>query len=247
MVHAINLSLKILNVDRYQLSWTLVGDSNNENLIIQRSESPSDGYKDIATLADTVIEYIDVEPHSTQKYIPYYYRIQNPDGSFSAIVNMPYESNQQVLRYIWNLERHLRRSGIKSYYFRRIKMGLNCVHCWDKELRKSVDQNCPYCKGTGVGYGYSEPVEFYMMYPGDSPAIIDTGAIKYNILTPRSWTIGYPRLYPNDVVMRDIDKEMFIVGPSVELTTKQMFIVRQAVILQAIERGSVEVQLISGM
>ena len=243
MVIAKNLSLLILSMNQYQLKWQLEGDSEGGLFTVQRSESSGGEYEDIATIDDTENLYIDTNPLSERKYIPYYYRIKYSDNSYSNIVNSPYKLNKEVLMYIWNLERQLKRSGIRSYYFRRKRKGDYC-DCWDKVLRRSVDSNCKICNGTGYIGGYYDPVEFYMFYPGDMPSIIDTGIVKYNILVPKSWTVGYPRLFPGDVIIRDIDKELFSVGNQVEIVTKQMYVVRQMIPLIAVERGSVEFNLV---
>ena len=244
MAKAVKLNLSIIDQKQYLLTWDLSGDSEEKNFVIQRSESPVSEFKDIGIVADTVTQYLDTAPITKRKYVPFYYRIKNPDNTYSDIINMPGHLDRYMVQYARMLSRVLKRDiGIKSYYFRKLLIGKRC-DCWDSVLRKSVNSECPNCHGSGIINGYSDPAEIYIAYPADTPNKINTGIVTYSILTPNVWTANYPFIFPNDIIIRGSDKEVFKVGNRVDRIGRRACVVRQMFQVQAIERGSIEFDLI---
>ena len=244
MVNAKTLILTILNWNKILIEWENVGESTTENLIIERSDAPDSEYKEIATVADTVETYTDEDPETHRKYIPYYYRIKNADDTYSEIVHLPYEVNKYLLQHIWLMNRHLERDvGITSYYFHYKRYGSYC-DCWDPELKKSVVKDCVICAGTGRIVGYADPVAIYVSYPPDSPTQVDTGHKRYSVLAPRAWTSNYPLIFPEDIIVRGIDKEVFIIQGEVVRSGRKMYPGRQMFNIQAVEHGAVQYALV---
>ena len=244
MITCENLVLTILDLNQYVISWALVGDVNNDSLIIQRSEVPDSNFEDIGTVDDDITTFTDIDPISHQKYIPFYYRIQNPDGTFSETVHLPSSPDKYLLQQNRMLMRYLQRDvGVKSYYFHYKKRGIKCG-CWDEQLRKSVINDCKDCAGTGRLEGYDDPIILYISYPQDTPTVINVGPTKFQIANPQAWTGNAPLVYPEDIIIRDHDREVFKVGNTVGRTGRKMYPSRQFLPLRAIERGAVEFDLI---
>lgn len=244
MVDVKNLTISILDLKRFLLSWDAVGVSTTENLTIERSENPEADFIEIGTVADTVEIYIDTDPPTHRKYIPYYYRIKHASDTYSAVVHLPFERDRHQLQFINLMNRHLIRDvGLKSYYFHFKRSG-NFCDCWDKTLKASTLQNCSLCNGTGRTSGYDDPIELYVSFPPDSPTEIQTDHTTHQVLTPSAWTSNYPLLFPEDIIIRDIDKEVFIIQGEVRRTGRNLYPGRQQFNTQGVEHGSIQYNLI---
>ncbi len=244
MVNAKSIVFSILDQKRFLLSWENVGDSTAAQLAIERSDSPDSDFSELATVGDTENSYIDTDPPTHRKYIPYYYRIKHADGTYSEIVHLPFERNNHLLQYIFMLNRYLKRDvGLKSYYFHFKRSGILC-DCWSKQLKESTVKNCPICNGTGRKEGYGDPVELYVSYPPDSPTEISTGHTTYQVLAPQAWTSNYPLLFPEDIIIRNDDKEVFIIQGEVRRSGRKLYPGRQVFNVQGVEHGSIQYNLI---
>lgn len=247
MVNVKNLTLSILDQERFLLSWDNIGDSTSGKFTIERSDSPSSDFVELSEIDDTEESFIDTSPLTYRKYIPYYYRIKHADGTYSTTINLPYQQDNHLLQYIYTLNRHLIRDvGIKSFYFHFKRYGFFC-ECWNQQLRRSIVKNCPDCKGTGRKQGYGDPVEIYVSYPPDSPSELSVGHTTYQLLTPRAWTSNFPLIFPEDIIIRDDDKEVFIVQNEVRRSGRKLYPARQLFQLQSVEHGSIQYQLIERM
>ena len=245
MINAKKILISILDQKRFLLSWDFSGDSTSEKLTIERSDSPDSDFEELAVIDDTEVSYIDTDPPTHRKYIPYYYRIKHADGTYSEIVHLPFQQDRQQLQYIYLLNRHLLRDvGIKSYYFHYKRSGIFC-DCWNQQLKKSIVKNCPDCNGTGRKRGYGDPVQIYVSYPPDSPTEVSTGYTKYQVLAPQVWTSNYPLLFPEDIIIRDDDKEIFVVQGEVRRSGRRLYPGRQIFNVTGIEHGSIEHNLIA--
>lgn len=247
MITVENLTLVILGLKQYVLSWDIIGEPDENTITIQRSDALTSEFEDIASINDDQDSYTDTKPLSYRKYIPFYYRIRNPDGSFSKTVNLPIKPDKYVLQQNRMLDRYLKRDiGMKSYYFHHKRYGSFC-DCYNHELKKSVIKDCKICFGTGRIKGYADPVEVYISFPQDTPNEINVGHTKYQVLVPQAWTGNSPLIFPEDVIIRDFDKEVFIVNGEVRRTGRRMYPSRQFLSLRAIERGAVEFDLIENI
>jgi len=195
---------------------------------------------------DAVTYFEDDDPLNYQRNLPYYYRLQNPSGGYTNIVNTPFQYEKHVYGLINMATRHLKRDlESKSWLFKIKHYGEECTSCHDKLLNQSIVNNCPVCYGVGFTGGYSAPIEVYVAYSPVSEEKIDTGYGKFNIVQMPSWTIGYPTINDNDILLRDRDKEMFRVVQPIRRTGRRMFIARQTFNINGIDHGSVEYNLLS--
>lgn len=244
MITIKNLSLSFLSISAIKLSWENTGTPDGNKLVIKRSDSPVSEFSEIGSVDDTEVFFVDDAPLTHRKYIPQYYKVKNPDDTYSKTVYTPFNPEKHVLEQNRLLERHLRRDvGKLSYYFRRKSTGLRC-DCWDEDLGKSVISDCPDCAGTGRKKGYADPVEVYISYPPLAPNSIQLDHIKFNILTPNAWTGNYPPIYPDDVIIRADDMEVFVVEGEVRVTGRLLYPSRQMFQLRGVEHQSVEYGLI---
>lgn len=243
---AVNLALTIIDLNEYLLSWEIEGDPTGATLTIERSDSPDSEWEVLDNaVSDSATSYLDTSPRTHQKYIPYYYRIQQPDGTYSDHFHLPFEPNRHALQQIHMTKRALQRDvGVVSYYFHKKDYGTRCSECWDGTIKKSTLPDCPTCKGTGFEKGYSDPVKLYVVFPPNMPEILHVGHTKFNILQGMAWTTNYPVIVPGDLILRDDDKELFKVGNQVRRTGLRQYPERQMFQASAIERESVEFDLI---
>jgi hypothetical protein len=244
MVNVKNLALEILSLKRFKLYWDTVGESTAEKLTIERAESPDGDYIELGTVDDTQEYYIDETPTTHRKYIPCYYRIKHADGTYSLVVHLPYKRDKHQMEFLRLLNRYLQRDvGLKCYYFHYIRGGKTCA-CWSKELRASMVKNCPDCNGTGKIEGYEDPIELYVSFPPDSPTEVTVGHTSYQVLAPQAWTSNYPLIFPEDILIREMDKEIFIVQGEVRRSGRKLYPGKQTFNVQGIEHGSIEYNLI---
>lgn len=242
---ALTLRVEVINHDRYLLVWDLKADPSGETYTIERGEAPNGTFETLGTALDGDRSFADTYPPSQQKYIPYYYRIRYEDNSTSPLAQLPYERNKFLLQHVRMTERYLRRDvGERSMYFHRILYGERCPVCWDATLDKSVTEDCQECLGTGYYGGYSDGTELYVAFPPDSPRRMRVGHKVFDILQPSAWTSNYPLIFPGDVILRLVDKELFRVGDEVRRLGRRLHPGRQMFPLTAIERRAVEYKLI---
>lgn len=248
MINAKNIVVFILDFDKYLLTWNGVGTSVvNDKISIERSESPESGFKEIGVVGDDVELYLDEDPQTHRKYIPYYYRLKHSDNTYSAVVHLPFQQDRYLMHFVYLTKRYLKRDiGLRCYYFHFMRSGYKC-DCWSEELKTSTVTNCPNCDGTGRILGYADPIEVYISFPPDSPAEINTGHTIYQILIPQAWTSNYPLLFPEDIIIRFDDKEVFKIQGEVRRTGRKLYPSRQLFNTTAIEHGSVEHKLIDRM
>lgn len=239
------LQVTILSQREYLLEWTLSGDPAGETWTVERSDAPESHFQTLGTVLDGDQGFLDTQPMTYQKYIPYYYRVRYPDNSVSALARMPYQPDKYLIQHVWNVRRHLKRdNGVLCHYFHKQDYGIRCSLCYDPDLNKVVMKDCPECLGVGYENGYTDPVEIYISFPADSPQRMRIDYTEYNMLEPPAWTGPYPLLFPGDILIRDVDKEVFRVGDRVQRHGRRMNPARQLFQATAIERNAIEYNLI---
>ena len=150
-----------------------------------------------------------------------------------------------MLQFVKQVERALRRDiGYESYLFHRLTQGIRCPDCWSKELKQAKSASCESCLGVGYKDGYSDGVMMYIHFPPESPDVLVVSHIKFKISTGMAFGTNYPLISPEDVIIRNIDKEVFKVGTPVRRTGRRLHVARQIFPVRAIERNTIEYNLI---
>jgi hypothetical protein len=133
-------------------------------------------------------------------------------------------------------------TGVKTLVFRRKQFGMRCRECWDLQTEKITKDNCKTCLGTSFDGGYNPGFETLFQYePANNEVVLEErGKLEPSIIP--AWTISYPHVEPEDVVVRVPDWKVFRVNhtQSTELQTKS---VRQTVALVELSKESIEFEL----
>lgn len=133
-------------------------------------------------------------------------------------------------------------TGVRSLIFRRKQFGLRCRECWDYETEKLTKDHCKTCMGTSFDGGYFPGFETLFQYDQtpNEIAMEEPGMMESNNL--HAWTISFPKIEVQDVILRVPDWKIFRVERAVytELQTKA---VRQIAQLTELSKESIEFEL----
>lgn len=134
--------------------------------------------------------------------------------------------------------------GVKTYVFKRKTYGKRCHECWDHVGERITKDHCQTCLGTSFEGGYFAPVPCYFQYEADTNAErrTYTGIEEPSDLT--GWTIAFPQIHPDDVVVRTGDWKVCRVD-AISHTELQAKTVRQILKMTEVGRGAIEHQLIT--
>lgn len=154
----------------------------------------------------------------------------------------------------WHLLRHrdiIRRErilldkfvGVETIIFNPKYHGMRCKECWDTEHLKVTNDHCESCYGTSYEGGYDTGMRILMQYTSIDPQ----SSISYNgrvePITISAWTISYPLLFPDAIVLRVEDRRLFEVAGHQGSTEMRTNMQRQNVVLQELGRDSIENKL----
>jgi hypothetical protein len=134
-------------------------------------------------------------------------------------------------------------TGVKTYLFKKKSYGKRCPKCWSNRTESVTDDHCPVCLGTSWEGGFFPPVPIYLQYE-TTPKQVDYqyfGKLEPNQIG--AWTISFPALMEEDVVIRVGDWAAYKVGP-VTPTELQGNTVRQMIVLNRLAKGDVENRLV---
>lgn len=122
--------------------------------------------------------------------------------------------------------------GRKAKLLKRKTWGAHCPRCWDPELFRTIDGNCPICYGTGWEDGYYKPIEFWS---NTNAAPEYKQILMFGEWKPSDqllYLLNYPLVKAKDVIVDDEGKRWMAV--QVRYTKKLERIIEQQVQLALI-------------
>jgi hypothetical protein len=134
-------------------------------------------------------------------------------------------------------------TGSKSYIFRRKSYGERCPDCWNPNVEKAMKDNCPTCIGTTFKGGYFLPYNTYVQFDPSPDSNVKTYFGKFEPVQIAAWTVSIPRVFPDDIVVRDGNWDLFRVD-NIAQTELQGRTVRQMLQLTELSKNSIEFELI---
>lgn len=134
-------------------------------------------------------------------------------------------------------------SGSSAIIYTPKRHGLRCKTCYDPIHEKIMDDHCTECYGTSFEGGYNTGMRTLMQFSSIDPQQTHTYYGESEQIAISAWTINYPLIHPNAIVLREADRRVFKCeghqGSTEMLTNMQ----RQNVILRELSRDSIENQL----
>ncbi len=220
---------------------TNINSVDNSSFIVENFTGGLSGFK------DNISSFVDTLPlNQYRRDIAYYYKVRFTGGEFTNVVNSPYKHDKHALQLIKMTERFLKRDiEGKSYLFKRSLSTDYCPECWDENLNSKIKEDCNTCDGSGRVSGYLNPVEIYVHYPMSIDNSIKTPVGSFLDQNSRAWTLGSPIINEGDVIIRDIDKEVYFVKSPIDRTGRLLYIVRQLLTLKSVLRQSKEHNLVN--
>ena len=235
------------------VTWSIPATWGNCQFNIYRCEAQEGPYE---LLNDTPLSgttFQDNTTRQTSKFIHDYYKVEviKPDGSTTQSPATTWANTRttwaqlravEIQRREWLLLRKF--TGVDSYVFKRKTYGQRCKRCWNATDHIVTDSHCPECYGTGFEGGYFTPVKTLVQY---DPLVKNTaytyvGRLESDEIS--GWTINYPTIDSEDVILRMKDYKAFVVAP-VQNTELQILDVRQILKMTELSKDSIEYALFS--
>ena len=222
----------------YKLYWELDQGDSDINIGIYRSESQGNDLSEYEKIDEVssidITFYEDDLTDLDDSYREWFYQLTAIDkntGEETVLTEFAetkyYQIPDKVIKTILRQKELVlkRFVGNPFYYIKRRTWGVHCNLCWDSTLNRATDPNCPVCKGTGWVGGYFKPIKF-LANVNASPKwnqVQIFGLWKDGDLM--LYTLNYPLLYPQDVVVDNIGNRWKIV--QVRSIRKNNFIIEQ--------------------
>lgn len=134
-------------------------------------------------------------------------------------------------------------AGTKAYAFRKKNYGARCPICWSYLAEKVIMDHCTECMGTSWDGGYFEAAPCFVQFDASPQANLKQyiGILEANQIG--AWTISYPELHPDDIVIRTGSWEVYRIEQVIP-TELQGNTVRQMLKLTQLAKGDVENNLV---
>ena len=223
---------------------------------VYRSESPEGPWVKLTNVPITGTQYSDETTKLASKYKHDYYLIQVWQGDVSRGFSEPithenvlspwhFRRKQEINRREWIILSRF--NGVDTIVLKRVqhgKYGYRCPRCWDPVRRLILDDFCQVCYGTTWQGGYYEGIRTLFNYDtiveGDAPT--DEGRVEPATL--QAWTVAYPNLNVNDLVIHVPERRVYRVDV-VQNTVMQTVTVRQMCRLTQLPPTCVEYLLLA--
>lgn len=133
--------------------------------------------------------------------------------------------------------------GVESIIWNPKYTGKRCPECWDTTHLKITNDHCEVCYGKGFEGGYDTGMRTMMQYSSiDLQSRVSyQGRVEPNTLS--AWTVAYPMIHPDAIVLRTGDRRVFSVDSHQGSTEMRTNLQRQTVILKELGRDSIENKL----
>ena len=240
------LRVRSLDCDFNELTWEL--EDTSEDLLdysfqVQRSESGSGPWDDLAVPLTDQYSFIDNTIHTGHRWRKYFYRlaIKNiPSGDVHHTDPVSKDPDPDLVAL--ELRRHnalLYRefAGRRCWVLPVRTFGQRCS-CWNPNTRQPSRSGCKTCWGTTYVRGYMHPVESWMQIDPSPKTEQNTnvGAQQQSNTTMRMpW---YPPLKPRDLIIEGENRRWRVV--SVTQTEKARAAIHQEVGLHEIPPRDLE-------
>lgn len=240
----IEISVRWLTTKTVALEWKLKGSlTENSYLIVQRSDSPKEGFIDISTPVNLtgVASFVDIAPPGSSELKVYYYRLQlrnildDEVLNTSAIMHPRRDRPKIALEIVRRNDLLLKRFvGLRAYLMTKSTSGSRCPSCWDTIKERRTKSHCSSCGDTGWDKGLSTPLPLFV----SSSASLESKTVSVlgtdENIQRQLWTTNYPLIKPGDILVLDA-KEIYRVE-TVNLTNFRETVVSQQLGVSLMEK-----------
>lgn len=233
------------------LEWSIPPFWGDCSFNIYRSYSPEGEFIKMNATPILGNSFRDAESQAFNKFSHDYYIVEVilPTGSTirSPATTMENTRKKSIQLKAMDIQRReyillSKFTGVNSILFKRRTYGKRCSLCWNEDIQKSMDDNCPSCLGTSFEGGFFPGVNCYVQYESTPDTLARTYFGKFQASQIAAWTISYPDIASHDVLLRIPDWKMYHVD-GITSTELQTVSVRQIMQLVELDKSSVEYNL----
>lgn len=117
-------------------------------------------------------------------------------------------------------------TGQRFIVMRKIRHGIHCQRCWDELTKTIVRPDCESCFGTGYERGYLPHFPIWAQADSLTKSSSSSYFGKFEGADLGGWSISFPELEPEDLLVRLSDNVVFSINP-INNTSLQSETVRQ--------------------
>lgn len=244
-----------LNKGTIAISWEFaptLDTLNNYKVTLEKSESPIDGFEEIATIDASVKIYLDKNIKIFRFWKNYFVRIKiinktTGETTYTDAYTIEYPPNIEALELIRRtkitLENKRFGNGVECEVFIRKTGGPRCQECYDALKKRSIKSNCENCYGTSYDGGYYKPIKTYINFSPDQKNLMvsDIGNISTSVHT--AMLSNYPILKPGDLI---VDRRLARIWTAEKISTveRRRHLIKQYVALKEEEKTSIVYKLL---
>lgn len=191
--------------------------TENPRYNVYRSETQDGNYERLTSSPTTNTFWVDNGTWNSSKYADEWWVIEiiTDVGTFKTlpVAARPkrgsFQNNRatEINRREWILLRKF--SGMDASILRRRHHGQRCPTCWDSVSRKVVGNKCQNCYDTGFTGGYYSAMNTKIQFDAriENQQWSYFGKFEPNQIG--AWTIAFPDIQPNDLIIRHGDQKVF--------------------------------------
>jgi len=240
--------------EKCRIVWFPDPSWRNPKYNVYRSESPEGPWTKLTAVPITATTYNDFTTKQATKYAHDLYTVEvisggTVIGQSNVIKNEKDIGEWHVLRATEINRREwlmlTRFMGVDCLLLKHVSYGkynYRCSECWDPVNKIVRKDYCTTCYGTSYEKGYYTgiPTKMQFMEPNKEDVVTEEGRMEPANTT--CWTIAYPEVDVNDMILRIDDHRIFRVD-SVQNTSLMTRTVRQMLNLTHMPVNSVEYEL----
>lgn len=249
MIQVVEFRAVSFDLDHMDVFWELadfVGNINQYEFIVKRSESPAGPWEALTPPFKDQYYFRDVSPALLHKWRNLYYLLEVKDISTSEVktfgptgqVAEPDLNALEIMRQEDVLFREF--VGRRCWVFPVRTFGAKCV-CFDRVSGRRTKSNCLNCYDTGYLGGFLSPIECFIQIDPSSNKSNNTPFGEHQNNPTSARLISFPPLKPKDILVEAENHRWKVV--SVTTTQRLRATVRQEVVLHQIPIGDVEYKL----
>lgn len=237
-----------------RITWYPNPAWENPRYNIYRSESPEGPWTKLNATPFTSTVYNDFGTNQMTKYAHDLYVVEVIQhgqvlGRSSIIKNEKLLPTWHNLRAVEINRREwlmlTRFMGIPCLVMKHVNYGkyqFRCKNCWDPVNLVVRDDYCTECYGTSYEMGYYPGIRTYFQFtePNKQDVVTEEGRMEPS--DTQAWTIAYPELDVNDLILRLDDYRVFRID-NVQNTSLMSVTIRQVVGVTHLPPNTVEYKL----
>lgn len=243
------VTVRVAEITWTQLQKDIWFPKGDEEVYLQKSNSPRSHFKTIATLhrnSPSVVIDDDTSFTMYRTEIFYYRLIRKDKKVLSKVFSCEKLHNLYGAEIVHRHGIQLKEghSGNPMYLFIKNRIGERCPDCWDTIRGMRAKTNCKTCLNTGYINGYCDPICIYVSISPEQTMVeqpVTGTSVEGKI---QGWTTAYPRINLGDVLVDPATQDVWCVA-AVNINTHKRTPTKQELVLDRHSEDTSIMQLLS--